>query len=83
MKLIEFLDQQDLSTAYYDPSQDEVNNRVRNDTRKPALTLKHLNRLNKIRELERLKAIQREDLFGVMYALPDEMAGGGLGGAPF
>jgi hypothetical protein len=81
MRLLEFLDQQDLETAIYDPSQDEVTNREPNDTRKPVLTLRHLNRLKRIRALNKLEGLKREDLLGVMYAAPDE-SGGGMGGPP-
>jgi hypothetical protein len=81
MKLLEFLDQQDYKTAYYDPAADEVNVRNINDTRKPVLTLKHLNRLKRIRALRKLEDLKRQDLLGVMYGIPDEPdMGGGLGG---
>jgi hypothetical protein len=80
MRLLEFLDQQDLETALYDPSQDEVSNRVPNDTRKPVLTLRHLNRLKRLRALDRLEGLKREDLLGIIYAIPDEDAG--MGGPP-
>jgi hypothetical protein len=76
MKLLEFLDQEDYATAYYDPSQDEANIRVPNDTRKPKLFLRHLNRLKRIRALNKLEGLKREDLLGVMYAAPDEAAMG-------
>lgn len=81
MKLLELLDQRSVETGYYDPAADEANVRHMNDTRKPILTLKHLNRLNKIRTLRRLEDLKRTDLLGIMYAGPDEDAmGGGMGG---
>jgi hypothetical protein len=79
VKLIEFLDQEDIDTALYDPSRDEVGVRTPADTRKPKLTLRHLNRLKKIRALQKLEDLKREDLLGIMYAAPDETAGGGMG----
>jgi hypothetical protein len=83
MRLLEFIDQQDLETALYDPSQDEVSNRVPNDTRKPVITLRHLNRLKRIRALNKLEGLKREDLLGVMYAPPEEPGDmGGMGGPP-
>lgn len=81
MRLLEFLDQQDYETALYDPSQDEVSMRVPNDTRKTVLTLRHLNRLKRLRALDKLEGLKREDLLGIMYAAPDE-SGGGMGGPP-
>lgn len=77
MRLLEFLDQQDYATAYYDPSQDEVNRRVPNDTRKPRLFLRHLNRLKRVRALDKLEGLKREDLLDVMYAAPEEPPMGG------
>jgi len=79
MRLLEFLDQLDYETAIYDPSQDEVSRRVPNDTRKPVLTLRHLNRLKRLRALDKLEGLKREDLLGVMYAPPEEP---GMGGGP-
>ena len=84
MRLLEFLDQQDIETALYDPAADEVGMRVPNDTRKPILTLKDINRLKRIRALDKLKNLKREDLLGLMYAAPEEEGGmgGGMGGGP-
>lgn len=84
MKLLEVLDQQDYDTAYYDPSEDEANVHNINDTRKPVLTLKHLNRLKRLRALRDLEGLKRTDLLGIMYASPDEEAmAGGLGPGGF
>ena len=80
MRLFEFLDQQDYETAIYDPSQDQANIRVPNDTRKPKLFLRHLNRLKRIRALNKLEGLKREDLLGVMYGIPEDPEGGGMGG---
>lgn len=76
MKLTEFLDQQDIDTAIYDPSKDEAGVRTPSDTRKTKLTLRHLNRLKKVRALRKLENLKREDLLGIMYGAPDEAAGG-------
>ncbi len=84
MRLLEFLDQQDLSSAYYDPNADEAHVKTINDTRKPKLTLKHLNRLKRIRALRKIEDLKRAGLLSVMYAIPDEggMGGGGGFGGP-
>lgn len=79
MKLYE-LDGSDLETAYYDPAEDKVNARLPTDTRKAKLTLRALNRLKKMRALRRLEGLKRQDLFGVMYAEPDQGGGGGMPG---
>jgi hypothetical protein len=80
MKLFE-LDQQDFETGYYDPTEDKVNIRLPTDTRKPLLTLKHLNRLKKMRAVQKLENLKRQDLLKIMYGLPKEESGGG--GSPF
>ena len=82
MKLVEFYQSPDeMSTGYYDPAKDEHNARHLDDTRKPILTLAALNRLKRMRALRKLEKLKRQDLFGVMYAAPDEAAGG-PGGMP-
>lgn len=82
MQLLELLDQQDYQTAYYDPATDEANVHNIGDTRKPTLSLRHLNRLKRIRALRKLENLKRQDLLGIMYGIPDEGAdmGGGMGG---
>ena len=64
MKLLELLDQQDYQTAYYDPSTDVANVKNMNDVRKPVLSLKHLNRLKRIRALRKLEDLKREEFLG-------------------
>lgn len=79
MKLFEF-EEQDISTGYYDPAADNIQKRKLSDTRKPVLRLRDLNRLKKMRALQQLEKLEREDLLAVMYAQPDEPEGGGMGG---
>jgi hypothetical protein len=83
MRILEFLDQQALQTAYYDPSQDTAEMRVPTDTRKPKLSLAQLARLRHIRAMKKLEQLKREDVLELMYSVPDEGEGGmGMGGAP-
>lgn len=82
MKLFEF-DSDDLQTAYYDPATDELQKRHLADTRKPVLTLRHLNRLKKVRALQNLESVKRQDLLAIMYGAPADDSGGmgmGMGG---
>lgn len=81
MRLVEFNDQE-IATGYYDPAEDNLNRRELDDTRKPVLTLRHLNRLKKMRALRTLENLKREDLLAIMYGAP---AGGdgGFGGGMF
>jgi hypothetical protein len=78
VKLLEFMNAEELSTGFYDPSADKFNRRELSDTRKPVLTLRHLNRLKKMRALKQLEELQRQDILGIMYGIPDEPAGGGM-----
>lgn len=80
MKLFE-LEQQDFETGYYDPAEDKVEIRLPTDTRKPLLTLKHLNRLKKMRAVQKLENLKRQDLLKIMYGQPPAEEGGG--GSPF
>ncbi len=75
MKLIEFVSVEDATN--YDPSEDKIDQRQRDDTRKDVLTLKILNHLKKMRALKKLEALKRQDILSVMYAQP---ADGGMGG---
>ncbi len=76
MKLYE-LENKDLETAYYDPQGDQINSRRFNDTRKPILTLKDLNKLKKLRAVKKLEALKREDTISIMYSGGDEQGGEG------
>jgi hypothetical protein len=82
VRLDEFLTQDEMETGYYDPAEDKFNKRELNDTRKPTLTLKHLNKLKKMRALRTLEKLKREDLLAIMYGQPEEDSGG-MGGMPF
>jgi 23S rRNA G2069 N7-methylase RlmK/C1962 C5-methylase RlmI len=79
LKLYE-LHASEVETGYYDPNTDKINQRIPTDTRKPVLTLRHLNRLKKMRALKRLENLKRQDLLTVMYAGDED--GGGMGGPP-
>jgi len=68
----------ELSTALYDPAEDKLTRRRRNDTRKPVLTLRHLNRLKKLRAMKKLEQLQNQDLLGIMYGQQEETGGMGM-----
>lgn len=46
------------------------------DTRKPKLTLKHINKLKKIQAIRQMDGIRRQELLSVMYGAPSEDSGG-------
>jgi hypothetical protein len=80
MKLFEFVGEDDLAKAYYDPAKDRIGKREIGDTRKPRLTLMKINKLKKLRSLRQLEALERQDLLAIMYGQPVEEEGGGFGG---
>lgn len=81
MKITEVVDPNNLSN--YDVNSDKIGTRQRDDTRKPKLMLRDVNRLKKIRALKRLAALKREDILDLMYGgggESDDGGGGGFGG---
>ena len=75
MKLDEFVKAED--ATIYDPNEDEINQRHRDDTRKEKLTLKILNHLKKMRALKKLDTLKRQDILRVMYGKGGGDEGGG------
>jgi hypothetical protein len=75
----------DAANGHYDPNADKINNRSLGDTRKEKLTLRKINKLKKMRALDRMENLKREDLLAVMYGEPagdPNAMGGGMGGMP-
>jgi len=62
--------------GYTDPAQDKFTQRKMSDSRKPKITLAHLNRLKKMRAAKDLETLMRQDLMQLMYSAPTEEAGG-------
>lgn len=62
MKYLELLE-----NGYYDPVMDRANTSNINDTRKPKLTLFHLNKLRKMREAKKLDLKDRKEFFKKIY----------------
>jgi hypothetical protein len=80
MRLFEFDSEDDLDAGYYTPSDDQFNILTIKNTRSPHLTLRHLNRLKKMRAAKELENLIRADTLELMYSVPDESAGGPPGG---
>jgi len=57
---------------YYEAENDNFNTAKIDDTRKNRLTLNHLNKLRKKRELERLEKQQRTNDYSQIYSKPAE-----------
>lgn len=59
----------------YDPSEDKIAKREISNTRKPILTLNHINKLRKMRESKKLDLAQRKKFWTKMYGTPaDDIA---------
>ena len=78
MRLTEFSKLKEEGNPHYDPSQDEGNRREYGDLRKPKLTLRHINKLRKMREAKKLDMIEREKFWAAMYGNPPEEMEGGV-----
>lgn len=62
--------------GYTDPNQDKFSQRQIKDSRKPKITLAHLNRLKKMRAAKDLETLMKQDLLQLMYGAPQEEGGG-------
>ena len=60
----------DILKEYYDAEDDNYNNRQADDVRKSRLTLKHLNRLRKQREVHNIEHATRIEKIKNIYAKP-------------
>ena len=59
---------------YYDASDDKYSKVNIDDTRRPRLTLEHLNKLRKMREINAVEQAERQKFFKTIYAKPSENA---------
>ena len=59
-------------TSLYDPAEDEIRKAHLDDTRKPSLTLRMINRLKKMRASKRVEHARKQEFLGVMYGKPKE-----------
>lgn len=57
---------------FYNPEQDQVDHRAKDDTRKSKLRLRELNKLRKYREIKNLEKIEHEKFARTMYAQPTQ-----------
>ena len=56
--------------SMYDPEEDKFHQEQKMDTRRPRLTLEHLNKIRKMREIRKLEMEQRKELYKTIYARP-------------
>jgi len=70
-----------LLVEFYDVKDDELDVQKLEDTRRPRLTLMHLSRLRKARDLERVERAHHLNELPDMYGPQDDASAGG--GGPF
>lgn len=66
----------ELSESFYDPANDKYTQHQLSDTRRPVLTLRHLNKLKQMRNAKQLENLVRRDVLNMLYGTPEEGAGG-------
>ena len=79
MKINEIINEEDTTDGYWSGANDKIETRGEHDVRKIHLTLKHLNRLRKLREIKKLDLLKSKSLLEPQYGAPAGGAGGGLG----
>lgn len=64
--------------TYVELDDDKFDQQKLSDTRKPRFTLRHLNKLKKMRSAEDLEKMMRMDTLEIIYGAQEEAAVGGL-----
>ena len=68
----------DLLVEYYDPADDKLGQAKMDDTRRPRLTMVHLQKLRKSRDAEKYERAQHLEFLPDMYAQPAAEPGLGV-----
>ena len=66
----------EVEATYYTPEDDKYSQLQLDDTRRPRITLAHLNKLKKMRAARQLENLVRRDVLELIYGAPAEEAGG-------
>ena len=72
MRYFELIRESDDTPSFYDPETDQFDQAHLDDTRKPKLTLRMVNRLKKMRSVKALETVKKQELLGIMYGIGDE-----------
>jgi hypothetical protein len=70
----------EMLVEFYDPADDQLGVAHMDDTRRPRLTLLHLQKLRKARDIERYETAQHVNFLPDMYGVTADQSGGDLGG---
>lgn len=68
----------EMLVEFYDPADDELGQAKMDDTRRPRLTMLHLQKLRKARDAEKYETAQHLNFLPDMYGQPPAEAAGGL-----
>lgn len=60
----------EVKQGYQNPEENELAQAKKLDTRRPRLTLEHLGKLRKMREIRKLEVEERRELFKTIYQRP-------------
>lgn len=72
-----------LLVEFYDPADDQLGQAKMDDTRRPRLTMLHIQKLRKSRDAEKYEKAQHLDFLPNMYGVSSQPeAGGGGAGLP-
>jgi hypothetical protein len=63
----------EVKNALQNPEDDKLEQSKKMDTRRPRLTLEHLGKLRKMREIRKLELKDREELYKKIYQRPPAM----------
>ena len=70
----------EMLVEFYDPADDELGVAHMDDTRRPRLTMLHIQKLRKSRDVEKYETAQHINFLPDMYGQAAEPADGGMGG---
>ena len=70
----------EMLVEFYNPADDELGIAQMDDTRRPRLTMVHIQKLRKARDIERFETAQHVNFLPDMYGVSAEPEGGGLPG---
>jgi len=69
----------ELLVEFYNPEDDRLGVASMDDSRRPRLTMMHLQKLRKARDVEKYERAQHINFLPDMYGQPPAESGGGLG----
>jgi len=72
----------DLLVEFYDPADDKLGQAKMDDTRRPRLTMLHIQKLRKARDAEKYETAQHLNFLPDMYGVSAQPDAGGAGGMP-